>query len=156
MEEYREIPEYPNYMISNFGNLKNKKTDKILNQWIAGRGYNYCRIININGQKKITIHSLVAKIFIGERPINFDIDHIDRNKLNNRVDNLRYLTKSENALNKNIEIKPRKNNNSETHHIIKNKYEKFEVRIKCKYYGSFTNIDDAISKRDEIISQFNI
>ena len=43
---------------------------------------------------------LVAKCFIGERPEGYDIDHIDRNPLNNNVSNLRYVTHKENCFNK--------------------------------------------------------
>lgn len=47
------------------------------------------------------VHTLVAKYFIGERPIGYVIDHIDGNYLNNRADNLRYVTQQENVNNPN-------------------------------------------------------
>ena len=47
------------------------------------------------------IHKLVAEYFIGERPEGYEIDHIDGNYLNNRADNLRYVTRRENLLNPN-------------------------------------------------------
>jgi len=156
MEEYREIPNYSNYMISNFGNLKNKKTNRILRQWIAGNGYKYCRIINNDGHKKITIHSLITKIFLGEKPDNYEIDHIDRNKLNNSIENLRYVSKKDNCLNKNIETKKRKNSKNEHHHIILNKWNSYQLSIQCKYIGSYKSLEEAIKKRDEIISNYNI
>lgn len=45
------------------------------------------------------IHYLVAYHFIGERPEGLVIDHIDRDKQNNNVSNLRYVTVSENNRN---------------------------------------------------------
>ena len=42
---------------------------------------------------------MVAKLFIGDRPVDMVIDHIDRNKLNNNVTNLRYITNKENMFN---------------------------------------------------------
>ena len=87
-----------------------------------------------------------------------EVDHIDRNKLNNKLENLRYVSLSENGFNKNIRLKRNKNKNDEYYNIYKNKrihkdilYEYFFVVIKQKCYGSFKNINDAIKKRDEII-----
>ena len=46
------------------------------------------------------VHELVALAFIGPRPVvtgvAYEIDHIDSDKTNNRLDNLRYITRSEN------------------------------------------------------------
>lgn len=45
------------------------------------------------------VHHLVAEMFIGPRPLGLNIDHIDRNKSNNRVSNLRYVKQSVNVHN---------------------------------------------------------
>ncbi len=50
-------------------------------------------------RKSIYLHHAVAKLFIGDRPEGKVIDHIDRDKTNNHVDNLRYCTYSENSRN---------------------------------------------------------
>ena len=87
------------YEVSNFGTIKSitkvNKKERILKGYPDGNGYLQ---VKISG-KHITIHKLVAIAFIGERPEGLDIDHIDRNKLNNRADNLRYCTSSENIRN---------------------------------------------------------
>lgn len=48
------------------------------------------------------IHQIVAETFL-DKPFghNLTVDHIDRNKLNNNVSNLRWVTKSEQAMNRN-------------------------------------------------------
>jgi hypothetical protein len=51
--------------------------------------------------KNITIHSLVAETFIGLRPEDMVIDHIDENKVNNHYTNLRYMSNKENSLRSN-------------------------------------------------------
>lgn len=53
----------------------------------------------IDGHKRnVTIHSLVAEAFIGPRPHGLEVNHKDLNKLNNRKENLEYVTRSQNAL----------------------------------------------------------
>lgn len=52
------------------------------------------------------IHRIVAVAFLGEPPTNQHvIDHIDTNRQNNRLENLRWLTKLENILNNPITVK---------------------------------------------------
>lgn len=47
----------------------------------------------------ITIHELVMLAFVGPRPEGKQIDHRDRNKANNKLENLRYVTPKENMEN---------------------------------------------------------
>lgn len=50
-------------------------------------------------RKAIHIHTLVMMTYVGPRPEGMEIDHIDRNKANNRLENLRYVTRKENLAN---------------------------------------------------------
>lgn len=95
MEEWKIC--FENYEISNFGNCR--KGDKIINGCIQNRGYRYFQVQRDNKRINLLFHHLVAKCFIGERPKKLVIDHIDQNKLNNNVDNLRYITQEENLKN---------------------------------------------------------
>jgi hypothetical protein len=100
MEEWKFAIE--NYEVSNFGNIrKNGKSIKgsITNR---GGGYKYLQLQRDGKRKNILFHHLVAKLFIGERPQGMVIDHIDRNSLNNNVNNLRYITQLENSHNTSI------------------------------------------------------
>lgn len=56
-------------------------------------------------RKAVYIHKLVAEYFIGPRPEGYVIDHIDGNYLNNRADNLRYVTQKQNLNNPNTKGK---------------------------------------------------
>jgi hypothetical protein len=99
MENWKSIDEYENYEISDHGNVKNIKTNKMLKPRVNNRGYNNVDLYNI-GKRTKPIHRLVAEAFL-ENPDNKRcVDHIDRNKLNNHISNLRYATDSQNNMNK--------------------------------------------------------
>jgi len=49
-------------------------------------------------QKEVTVHNVIAFIKFGEKTIDFEINHIDGKKINNRPENLEVVTKSENAI----------------------------------------------------------
>ena len=87
------------YEVSNFGNLRsiNKFTNEvyILKQTTSANGYNF---IKVNKKNRFT-HHLVMKAFCGDRPFDRVVDHIDRNKQNNCLENLRYCTHKENSMN---------------------------------------------------------
>ena len=69
---------------------------KILKPWMSTTGYKMVGI-RLNGQKiKKSVHSLVCLTFIGDRPPNADIRHLDGNPLNNNLSNLCYGTRVEN------------------------------------------------------------
>ena len=95
---------FDDYEISNLGNLRKKLKSgeyKIVKGSILNRGggYKYFQINRNNIRINHLFHHLVAKAFIGERPENLVIDHIDRNSLNNNVNNLRYISCKENSRN---------------------------------------------------------
>jgi hypothetical protein len=102
MEEYKKC--FEDYEISNLGNLRKKLKDgnykeikgSILN---TGGGYKYFQIKRNGKRINKLFHHLVAEQFIGQRPNNLVIDHIDRNPLNNNINNLRYITQKENTHN---------------------------------------------------------
>ncbi len=49
-------------------------------------------------EKGYTVHSLVARAFIGERPKGLQINHKDFNKTNNHIENLEYCTPKQNMI----------------------------------------------------------
>lgn len=105
------------YKIDRNGNIFSMRTKKILKQSLAGKGYLKVCLGNGNGEiKGKYIHRLLAIQFI-PNPENLpEIDHIDRNKLNNNLDNLRWVSCETNTRNQdkiinngNISIMKRKN-----------------------------------------------
>ena len=93
-EEWKEIEENNNYLISNLGRFK--RNNKILKLNINTRGYLYCNISTNNVITKVKIHRLVAKAFINNPENKETVNHIDGDKLNNNSNNLEWLTRKEN------------------------------------------------------------
>jgi hypothetical protein len=148
------------YDITIEGNVVNTKTGRILKTFLDGGGYKTLRLGV--GKKKHKIHRLVAHAFL-PAPTSDDceVDHIDRDKLNNHPSNLRWVSHLVNMENRNLELKPRASNKQGNHHIktiMTNRQKNptyivvFDTRT-FKHYSSHKTIDEAIKNRDLIIEQ---
>ncbi len=87
-----------NYLVSNFGNVINITTNKLLVGVITKKGYK--RLIFRDRPNKITkyyfVHRLVAETFIPKIYSKIEVNHIDSNRLNNNANNLEWCTRAEN------------------------------------------------------------
>ena len=91
----REYPEDNSYLVSSLGDVYSKKWGKLrkLSVWFDRGGYACVKMSN----KRELIHRAVAKTFI-ENVNNYEtVDHINFDKSDNRVENLRWMTRQENA-----------------------------------------------------------
>jgi hypothetical protein len=98
------------------------------------------------GGKSLKLHRIIFFMHNGFLPD--EIDHVDHNKLNNKIENLRPVSHQENHRNM------RKQSNNSSGHVgiyFDEKIGKYRARIgvnsKAIHLGSFSNINDAIEKR---------
>lgn len=109
--------------------------------WITKEGYRRIKI----GNKNYAAHRIVWCIIYNEWPNN-DIDHINRNRLDNRPSNLRHISRSLNALNTNRTVDKCLKN-------IRKLNNKYQVRIGQKSLGVFNCLGLAIKTRNEYLKQ---
>lgn len=98
MEQWKIITEATNYAVSNLGRIKNTKTGQILNPGIAGNGYKQVslRMIQSNKFEKRYVHRLVATYWIPNPENKREVNHINLDRTDNRMENLEWITSSEN------------------------------------------------------------
>jgi hypothetical protein len=116
-----------------------------------------------NGKRKtVRIHALVGNAFIGERTDGLTFDHIDRDRLNNRADNIQLATRTEQIVNRTIQ----KSNKSGFKNIFDYKHKggdnyKLEIErnkktlIRRYYKKTDYTLEDIVKIRDDTIAKYN-
>lgn len=107
LEEWRVIPEFPAYEVSNLGRVRSGEI--FLKQNLKGDDVRYYSVELWTGTPCLTcglkphgkavrrrVHALVLAAFVGPRPNNLQCAHLDGDSLNNTLSNLKYVTAQEN------------------------------------------------------------
>jgi len=160
MEDWKYINGYDkDYKICSNGDVisyKRYEKGKILKTRIDNKGYLYIRLSKNNKTKHFNIHRLIALHFI-DNPNNYQIvDHINQNILDNRIENLRWITKSGNGRNSKNYGKYMK---GVSFHKKNNKFQaNICIDYKLKYLGCFDTELEAhqayMEKHNELMKDF--
>ena len=158
MEIWKDVIDYEGiYQISNLGNLKNIKTNKIISKTKNGSGYLLVGLIKNSKIKTFRFHRLLAIHFI-PNPLNLlCVNHIDSNKLNYSLNNLEWVTHRENV--SHAALKKRKTSKypgiswSKT---INKWYAQIQINKKTINIGNFLSEDEAYTAYKQYLINNNI
>ena len=154
MTEWRKIEGHEGYEVSNMGEVRSywkggrwglRETPKILKPYLCNRGY-YQVGLRI---KNVDIHRLVGEAFIPNPENKPFIDHINREKLDNRFENLRWATQEEN--NQNFPIQ--KNNQLGIQYVCWDgrRFLFRIVRNGIEHRKRFKTLEEAIAYKEEYL-----
>lgn len=97
----------------------------------------------ITGQRKNHTHMAMHHLIIG-RPDDLEVDHIDKDKLNNQRHNLRFVTHAQNATNRSMISTNTTGYKGVSFHAQSGKYQvKIHLNGKSTFLGLFANIHEA-------------
>lgn len=116
----------------------------------TNRGDGY-KSVRINGKDYLQ-HRLIYEKAFGTIDENMIIDHINHNRADNRIENLRLVTIKQNCQNTS---KPFTNSSGHKNICWDKSRDKWQVRISTFHFGRFLNLEDAIKKRNETITELN-
>lgn len=96
IEKWITIEEFPNYKISNLGNVRNINTGKAVATPIHQHGYHCVRLWNKGKTRLMKIYRLIAIHFIPNPDSKREVNHINGNRMDHSIKNLEWVTPSEN------------------------------------------------------------
>ena len=149
-----EIEGYNNYLIYEDGRVFSKKSNKFRKAWSNWKGYYEVNLCKDGKRKFFKIHRLIALHYI-PNPNNYEcVDHKDRNRQNNSIDNLRWVTNQMNCHNRGLS----KNNKLGISNIAPTKYGyRFKIVRNGKTHQKyFKTLDEAIKYKEEYLNQLDL
>jgi hypothetical protein len=125
-EEWKQINNFPNYEVSTLGNVRNNKTGRMLKLTCKG-GYLFTGLSQNSIGKTCPVHRLVALAFIDNPENKPQVNHKDKNRSNNNVNNLEWSTASENNIHRSTNVSQTTNQQVKIWRIDINTNKKLEL-----------------------------
>lgn len=139
-EIWKDIPDYDGlYQVSNYGKIRTCKKHgpgintgcwKIMTPQKNWNGYLRVSLFKNGKRKNYRMHRLVWEIFNGPIPDGYEVNHINEDKTDNRIDNLNLLIRKENI---NYGECVKKRSNTKKKHIMQYDLEGNEL---CEWWST--------------------
>tara|TARA_R110002167_G_scaffold13384_1_gene55817 strand:+ start:2803 stop:3279 length:477 start_codon:yes stop_codon:yes gene_type:complete len=158
METYKAVKNHEGiYEVSELGNVKSLKygVERQVKPILSTSGYLFVNLYKDNKTKARTIHQLVAEAFLDHTPNGHErvVNHIDFNKLNNKVVNLEIIANRDNSNKKHLK------SSSKYTGVDLRSNGKWRAQIytdgKQRYIGSFKEEIDAHNAYQNELSKIN-
>jgi hydroxymethylpyrimidine pyrophosphatase-like HAD family hydrolase len=151
-----EVEDYDNYIIYEDGRVYSKKSKKYLKHNPNTYGYLHVTLYKDGNKEDFLIHRLVALHYI-ENPHNYpEVDHIDRDKCNNHLYNLRWCDRSMNSQNRDVH----KNNKLQIKNICYSNRHKIYIFKKTingkKHEKYFKTLEEAIQYKEDYLTDLQV
>ena len=113
--------------------------------WVNSEGY----LVTTINQRKFRVHRIIWEMHHGQIPEGLEIDHINRNRRDNRIENLRLANRHE----QNLNLSRRQSDSGVTGVVFNKKDERWQAQIGLKgkhvYLGQFLSKEMAVAAREQ-------
>ena len=148
MKYLKKIEGFENYSVSDLRNVRNDKTGRILKEKENRYGYFEVTLMKNKTRYYKKIHRLSAEAFLLNPENKKCVDHIDNDRQNNKLINLRFATTQENCQNAKLSSKNTSGTKGVRWNTTKNKWTaQIKINGKTINLGSFINKADAVNIR---------
>ena len=169
METWKAIPDYEGYYeISDHGRVRslertvlgkggktNLRRTRVRKTFVSNNGYPIILLSKNGVNRTFLLHRITAIVFIPNPDSLPEVDHIDRNRLNNTLTNLRWCNRKTNLENRASFERPI--GGSGERYIILTKQENYQVRVNAETcLGTFTTIEQAVLVRDNYLKDLGL
>ena len=147
-----EIEGFENYLIFENGDVVNVNTGLKLKHFKNNCGYKTIGLSKKGKKSTKSVHRLLAKAYIPNPDNKPQVDHINRIRDDNRLCNLRWVTNSENQLNKKFKVNKNRHTNIRKYTLT------FKIEITrngLTYQKKTLTLEKAIKQRDLMLSMWN-